>query len=71
MLKKIIEKAELERDFSYHISRHTCASLLYQNGIDLMTISKMLGHKKLLQTFNYSHTNAKIMKEKLQNVKFI
>lgn len=71
LLKKIINKTDLERKFSYHISRHTCASILYENGIDLMTISKMLGHKKLLQTFNYSHTNAKIMKEKMQNVKFI
>lgn len=70
ILKKVITKAKLKREFSYHISRHTCASILHQSGIDLITISKMLGHKKPLQTFNYSHTNAKIIKEKIQNVKF-
>lgn len=69
-LKKIALLAELDKHISFHLSRHTFASTLINNGIDSMLISKMMGHKKPLQTFNYMNTNISYMKESMAKVSF-
>ena len=38
---------------TFHSSRHTFATLLGQQGVDLTIISKLLGHKKLQTTEIY------------------
>lgn len=38
-----------------HDLRHTCASLLANNGVDLFTIGKILGHADYKSTMRYSH----------------
>ena len=43
------------RDFRFHDLRHTFASYLRQGGVDLHTISKLLGHKDTRMTQRYSH----------------
>lgn len=41
-----------------HILRHTFATLLLQKGIDITTISQLMGHSSPVITLNiYSHTN--------------
>lgn len=53
--KKAVEKA-LNKDCSIHILRHSHASLLINNGVDVLYISKRLGHSKPSMTLNvYSH----------------
>jgi len=43
-------------DFHLHELRHTFATLALQNGVDITTVSKMLGHKDVTTTLNiYSH----------------
>lgn len=42
-------------DFRFHDLRHTFASYLRQRGIDLHTISKLLGHRDIRMTQRYSH----------------
>lgn len=39
----------------YHDLRHSCASILYANGTDLMTIQEVLGHTQLTTTLLYTH----------------
>lgn len=44
-------------NFHFHDLRHTFASYLRQKGVDLHTISKLLGHKDLRMTKRYAHLN--------------
>ena len=39
----------------FHDLRHSCASILYANGVDILTIQKILGHAQLSTTLFYTH----------------
>jgi integrase len=42
---------------TFHQLRHSHASILIANGVDIATVSKRLGHAKILTTINtYTHT---------------
>ena len=49
-----IEKAEI-KEFTFHCLRHTFATRLAQNGVDIYKIAKLLNHKDLKNTQRYSH----------------
>ena len=40
-------------DYSPHDLRHTCATLLLQNGVDIQSIATLLGHSDTSTTFDY------------------
>ncbi len=52
--KKIVEKAGFS-NFRFHDLRHTFASYLRQKGVDLHTLSKLLGHKSIRMSERYAH----------------
>ena len=51
---KALEKAEI-KNFHFHDLRHTFATRLVQNGVDLYKVQKLLGHKTIAMTMRYAH----------------
>jgi site-specific recombinase XerD len=49
-----VEEAGL-RDFTWYCLRHTFASRLAMAGVDLLTISELMGHKTIQMTKRYAH----------------
>jgi integrase len=43
------------KDFHWHDLRHTAASYLVMNGVSLVEVAKVLGHKTLAMVMRYSH----------------
>ena len=42
-------------DVRLHDCRHTCASVAAMNGVDMVTIAKLLGHALIETTERYTH----------------
>jgi integrase len=49
-----LEKAGIS-DFHFHDLRHTFATRLVQNGVDLHKVQKLLGHRTIAMTQRYAH----------------
>ena len=49
-----LKRAGLD-DFRWHDLRHSCASLLVQNGANLSEVAALLGHKDIRMSHRYSH----------------
>lgn len=53
VLRKWAKKAGITRHVSFHVSRHTFATMMLTLGADLYTVSKLLGHTKVETTQIY------------------
>ena len=69
-LKKIGEIAELKKTLHFHVARHTFGTTLLNNNVNVFYISKMMGHKKLSQTYAYTGINVNKMKDIMGTVNF-
>ena len=64
--KHLLESGLDASQFSAHKLRHTAATLMLANGVDLKTLQEVLGHENLNTTQIYTHienTDKKIAAE--------
>jgi site-specific recombinase XerD len=52
-LKKIAEKAEISKNVSFHISRHSFAKVANETGLDSGIVKELLAHSNLATTERY------------------
>lgn len=65
ILKKYREKSQLSTPVTPHMFRHTIATLLLENGVDIRNIQTLLGHSSLAVTEIYTHVSLSAQREAL------
>ena len=64
---KRLAEAGLDRDkYSAHKLRHTAATLMLKNGVDVRTLQEILGHEHLNTTQIYTHVDSDAMRQAAQ-----
>lgn len=62
--KTLLKKAGIDEGVRFHDLRHTFATLALQNGVDVKTVSSMLGHYSAGFTLDtYTHITTKMQQE--------
>lgn len=60
-LKEIGDLCGINKEISFHLARHTFATLTLSKGVSIESVSKMLGHTNIKTTQIYARiTDAKI-----------
>jgi integrase len=54
LLRKWVKIAEINKKITYHVSRHTAATLLLTFGIPVTTVQKIMGHADIRTTLRYA-----------------
>ena len=67
-LKKWGDAAGIDKHLTFHMSRHTCATLLLYYGTDLYTVSKILGHTSIKTTQIYAKIADEMKRTAVQNI---
>ena len=64
MLARVLEEAGLDQEgITPHRIRHTFATQLIRNGVDVRTVHELLGHADLQTTARYLHSDTKAKQE--------
>jgi len=65
--RNILKRAGI-KDFRIHDLRHSFASFALKQGVDLYTVSKLLGHKNIATTTRYAHLELEHLKKATNKV---
>ena len=67
LVSNYIEKANLSNEkYSTHKLRHTAATLMHQNGVDIRVLQEILGHENLGTTQIYTHLESKQIQDAME-----
>lgn len=70
LVKKYVGQAGLNtHKYSAHKLRHTAATLMYQNGVDIRTLQTILGHTSVSTTMIYTHIEDSSLREAAQKIR--
>ena len=62
IIKELAVNSNIKKNISPHTLRHSFATHLIENGADLRTIQKLLGHENIITTEIYTHLDTKHLK---------
>ena len=69
MVKEFMRRCGIDTDvYSVHKLRHTAATLLYQNGVDVRILQEILGHSNLGTTQIYTHISNSQIEESMKSI---
>lgn len=63
LVEKYRDMAGINKNITPHKLRHSFASILYQSGVDIYQLQKLLGHSSIATTQIYTHINDNEMKK--------
>lgn len=70
VLKKIAEICGIDKNFTFHLARHTFATTVtLSNGVPIESVSKMLGHTSIRTTQIYAKVVERKLSEDMQNLR--
>ncbi len=67
IIKELTDKAGVNKKISPHTFRHSFATHLLQNGVDLRYIQEMLGHSSITTTEVYTHLKTEELRDVILN----
>lgn len=63
LVRNYVNKSGIEKSGSCHLFRHSCATLMLENGADIRYIQQLLGHAKLDTTQIYTQVSIRQLKQ--------